>query len=69
MLFLLVSPGTIQAEITNVGIDSSLGFVLNEGFVAVRSSEARSGQTDFNGDGEQVLEGTDGRGIAHGSTI
>ena len=54
LLLLLVSPETTlaQPEITNVGIDSSLDFVLNEGFVVVRSSEARSGMTDFNGDGD-----------------
>ena len=54
LLLLLVSPETIlaQPEISNVGIDSSLDFVLNEGFVVVRSSEARSGMTDFNGDGD-----------------
>ena len=56
LLLLLVSPRATlaQAEITNVGIDASLGFVLNEGFVAVRSSEFRSGRTDFNGDGDAI---------------
>ena len=56
LLLLLVSPGTTlaQAEITNVGIDSSLGFVLNENFVAIRSSEYRSGRTDLNDDGDAI---------------
>ena len=56
LLSLLVSPRATlaQAEITNVGIDASLGFVLNEGFVVVRSSEFRSGRMDFNGDGAAI---------------
>ena len=56
LLLLLVSPRATlaRAEITNVGIDASLGFVLNESFVAVRSSEFRSGRTDFNGDGDAI---------------
>ena len=38
--------------VTNVGIDASLGFLLEGGFVAFRTSEARSGNTDLNGDGD-----------------
>lgn len=48
---LLLSPPAIlaQAVVTNVGVDASQGFVLENGFVAFRASEASSG-TDLNGD-------------------
>lgn len=52
-LLLLASPQAIlaQAVVTNVGIDASQGFVLENGFVAFRASEAGSG-TDLNGDAD-----------------
>ena len=54
LLLLLLSPETTlaQAVVTNVGIDASRGFLLEGGFVAFRTSEARSGNTDLNGDGD-----------------
>jgi len=39
-------------EIINVGVDASLGFEIQGDFVAIRTSEARSGNTDLNGDGD-----------------
>lgn len=53
-LLLLLSPQTsfAQAVVTNVGIDASAGFVLENGFVVLRASESGSG-IDFNTDGDQ----------------
>ena len=53
-LLLLLSPQTIlaQAVVTNVGIDASAGFVLENGFVVLRASELGSG-IDFNTDGDK----------------
>ena len=39
-------------EIVNVGVDASLGFEIQGNFVAIRTSEARAGNTDLNGDGD-----------------
>ncbi|MGH9391804.1 MAG: hypothetical protein ACRD1Z_19555, partial [Vicinamibacteria bacterium] len=41
-----------SVEIVNVGVDASLGFEIQGDFVAMRTSEARSGGTDLNGDGD-----------------
>ena len=51
---LLLSPQTTlaQAVVTNVGIDASQGFVLENGFVVLRASEKGSG-IDFNTDGDK----------------
>jgi len=51
LALLLFSPQTTLAQptVTNVGIDASQGFVLENGFVAFRASEAGSGM-DLNGD-------------------
>jgi len=55
LLLLLLSPQTTlaQAVVTNVGIDASQGFVLENGFVAFRVWESLSG-TDLNGDTDTV---------------
>lgn len=44
--------GNASVEIVNVGVDASLGFEIQGDFVAMRTSEARSGNTDLNGDGD-----------------
>ncbi len=41
-----------SVDIVNVGVDASLGFEIQGNFVAVRTSEARSGGADLNGDGD-----------------
>lgn len=53
LVLLSLSPQTTLAQpvLTNVGIDASQGFVLENGFVAFRASEARSGM-DLNGDSD-----------------
>jgi len=53
LLFTLFLNRTSAAvEIVNVGVDASLGFEIQGDFVAIRTSEARSGGTDLNGDGD-----------------
>ncbi len=67
-LFLLLSTRLSSAavEIVNVGADASLGFEIQGNFVAMRTSEARSGGTDLNHDGDtadfvlQVFDWSDG---------
>lgn len=53
-LFAVLSKGAANAavEIVNVGVDASLGFEIQGSFVAIRTSEARAGATDLNGDGD-----------------
>ena len=55
VLLLLLSPQTTlaQAVVTNVRIDASQGFVLENGFVVLRASESGSG-IDFNTDGDKL---------------
>jgi hypothetical protein len=53
LLFTLFLNRTSAAvDIVNVGVDASLGFEIQGDFVAIRTSEARSGGTDLNGDGD-----------------
>ncbi len=54
LLFSLFWSQTSRAsvEIVNVGVDASLGFEIQGDFVAIRTSEARAGGTDLNGDGD-----------------
>ena len=54
LLFTLFWNRTSSAavEIVNVGVDASLGFEIQGDFVAIRTSEARAGNTDLNGDGD-----------------
>lgn len=56
LLFTLFWNRTSSAavEIVNVGVDASLGFEIQGNFVAIRTSEARAGNTDLNGDGDTV---------------
>ena len=56
LLLLLSSPETAlsQPVVTNVGIDTFPSFVFDGNVVAFPSSEARSGMTDFNGDGDAI---------------
>ncbi len=64
--------GSASVEIVNVGIDASLGFDIAGDFVAVRTSEARAGNTDLNGDGDtadfvlQVFNGSTGQVLNSG---
>jgi hypothetical protein len=67
----LAAPGAF--EIRNVGIDASLGFEIQGTLVAVRSSEARSNNTDLNSDGDTldfVLQIVDAEsGIVHNTAL
>jgi hypothetical protein len=47
-------PSAAAVDVTNVGVDVSLGFEIQGDYVAMRSSEARSGATDLNGDGDTL---------------
>ncbi|HLE71149.1 MAG TPA: hypothetical protein VJH87_15825, partial [Vicinamibacteria bacterium] len=49
---LFVNRTSAAVDIVNVGVDASLGFEIQGNFVAIRTSEARSGGIDLNGDGD-----------------